>query len=188
MPVIQTFNFQDSQDQKDISEILEHIIEDFEVIAGDEIEHVFQSISEGMGQLASMGEYELAAMGEDRVPVLASADCNPDYSSYDEITIEFEFTDDSSNEAISIDKSSLKMFMFLFAPMMTALFVYEAAILWKQFNINRRAQYVKLSTSEKGDYLEEKSVKKPILLQSCIFGVSLFWLVAMMLAITTLLE
>jgi hypothetical protein len=88
----------------------------------------------------------------------------------DNITIEFEIPGQAPNESIN-------RFMYLFVPMMILLFASEGYSLLRQFKINSRGQNVKLS-----DMMGEKSDKKPIVLQSCIFGGSLVWFTATILA------
>jgi hypothetical protein len=170
MPSITSFS-----EQTELVDILEQLQKDIEKMDSTEIDSIFG----GLADMPPM-EYGIASTSSDCTPA-------PEYV-YDEITVEFEITDDNATGAISIDKQSLHLFMFMFAPMMLALFAYEFNVLWKQFKLNR-AQYVKLPSDSKMEsgFIAEKSNKRPIALQSCIFGVSFFWFVAMMISLATLL-
>jgi hypothetical protein len=157
------------QEQNDLNEIIDMFIQD--EYLGEQTAKYEDMMMQG-DVFESYGSLDVLSM-----------DYNPDWEG---MTIEFEITDDYETVEC-FHKQSLKVFMCLFAPLMLAFFVYQGIGLWKQFKLNR-AQYLRLSTSDtKMEEAEDDGTviecnKKPILLKSCIFGVSFFCSTALMIA------
>jgi hypothetical protein len=172
MPSITSFS-----EQTELVEIIEQLQKDIEKMDEAEMDEMFSAMADNM-----------PPMDDDEPSTFTDCNPAPEYV-YDEISVEFEITDDTATGSISIDKQSLKLFMFMFTPMMLALFAYEFNVLWKQFKLNR-TQYVKLTSDSKMEsgFVADKSNQRPIGLRACVFSVSFFWFVAMMVSLGTLLE
>ena len=189
--------FSEQNDLGDLLELVE-VIEVMEVI--DQMSEVvgkmdIEEDDEMLGPMDDSAFDDFDGMSPMDYEIPASfADNYPEY----ELTIEFEPAEISDNvngaTSSTFPKEYIQIGLFLFAPMLLALFAYEFNALWKQFKINRRAQYARLPTYEsdlklEGNFLmERKSKMRPIGMQACAFGFSLFWFSAMILTGATLLQ
>jgi hypothetical protein len=151
----------------DLKQIIDLIRTDLDFIEASNTDDVIDTTPESMLNTIS-------AMDGDGSPLKAP----PGYCC-DDITIEY---------SISIDQS-LQLFMHVFAPVMMVLFAYEFSKIWKQFKLNRQAQYVSLPTDSKTESAGKMSyVRKPITLKACVLAFSFLCFAALMVFLHTLLQ